>query len=102
MSFRDFRGSVFEQLQCHRYHRSSTAALSDVADRDSRSGPSANCLGIEADAFPIDLLEMSRLLLLLVAFDVEPTCQPAWLTAIIPLRSMLVEQLREVVVVLTE
>jgi len=49
VSFRDFRG--FAQLQCHRYDRSSTAALSDVADRDSRSGPSANCLGIEADAF---------------------------------------------------
>jgi len=58
--------------------------------------------GLRQMRFPIDLLEMSRLLLLLVAFDVEPTCQPAWLTAIIALRSMLVEQLRDVVVVLTE
>ena len=50
MSSGDFEGCA--QLQRHRYDRSSTAALSDVADHDSFSESSVNFLWIEADTFP--------------------------------------------------
>ena len=58
----DFGGCA--QLQRHRYDRSSTAALSDIEDHNSHSGPSASCFGIRQMCFPADLLEMSSLLLL--------------------------------------